>query len=104
MHPKCRLPECGLQAGLGLFEYMLLAEALGAEPVLVVNNGISHQEAVPPDRLGPYLQARLPHTRPHASHAHAYHPPSVIVLTLNRLWTRSFIVKPIGVLRLLRKV
>jgi hypothetical protein len=37
---------------------MLLAEALGAEPVLVVNNGISHQEAVSPDQLGPYLQAR----------------------------------------------
>ena len=43
-------------AGLGLYEYMQLAEALHAEPVLVVNNGISHREAVPPEQVGPYLQ------------------------------------------------
>lgn len=65
-------------AGLGLYEYMLLAEALGAEPVLVVNNGISHQEAVPPAQLGPYLQARLPPNQPAAcSHAPASKPPGL---------------------------
>lgn len=33
--------------GLGLYEYMLLNEDLGTEPVWVINNGISHQESVP---------------------------------------------------------
>ena len=27
-------------AGLGLYEYMLLSEELGAEPIWVINNGI----------------------------------------------------------------
>ena len=30
--------------GLGLYEYMLLAEELGAEPVWVVQNGIAHND------------------------------------------------------------
>ena len=31
--------------GLGLFEYMLLAEELGAEPIWVVNNGVAHGDS-----------------------------------------------------------
>ena len=59
---------CGLQgahanlahgqlfAGLGLFEYMLLAEVLEADPVWVVNAGISHQEDTPTSQIGPWVQ------------------------------------------------
>ncbi|CAL8462764.1 g2297 [Coccomyxa elongata] len=45
--------------GLGLYEYMLLAEELGAEPVWVVNNGISHREDVPTAQIGPWIQDTL---------------------------------------------
>lgn len=45
--------------GLGLFEYMQLAEELGAAPVWVINSGISHQESVSPEHLGPWLQDAL---------------------------------------------
>ncbi len=45
-----------LPAGLGLFEYMLLAEVLEAEPVWVVNAGISHQEDTPTSQIGPWVQ------------------------------------------------
>ncbi len=31
--------------GLGLFEYMMLAEELGAEPVWVINNGVAHSDS-----------------------------------------------------------
>lgn len=31
--------------GLGLFEYMLLAEELNTEPVWVINNGVAHFES-----------------------------------------------------------
>jgi hypothetical protein len=31
--------------GLGLFEYMLLAEELGTEPVWVINNGVAHGDS-----------------------------------------------------------
>ena len=46
-------------AGLGLFEYMQLAEELGAEPVWVVNNGLSHSESVPAGRIQPWVQDAL---------------------------------------------
>lgn len=45
--------------GLGLFEYMLLAEELNAEPVYVVNNGISHAESTPLGRIAPFLKETL---------------------------------------------
>ena len=44
---------------MGLFEYMQLAEELGAEPVWVVNNGVSHQESVPAGRIQPWVQDAL---------------------------------------------
>ncbi len=31
--------------GLGLFEYMLLAEELGTEPIWVINNGVAHGDS-----------------------------------------------------------
>ena len=33
--------------GLGLFEYMLLAEELRTEPVWVINNGVAHEDSEP---------------------------------------------------------
>lgn len=51
--------------GLGLFEYMQLAEEVGAVPVWVINNGVSHQESVKPKHLRPWLQAHIsPHPPP----------------------------------------
>ena len=44
---------------MGLYEYMLLADELGAEPIYVVNNGISHQQSTPLDQLGPFLEETL---------------------------------------------
>jgi hypothetical protein len=46
-------------AGLGLYEYMLLTEELGAAPVWVINNGLSHEESVPTARIQPLLQDAL---------------------------------------------
>ncbi|MGB9877555.1 MAG: alpha-N-arabinofuranosidase, partial [bacterium] len=37
--------------GLGLHEYLLLCEALEAEPILVVNCGMSHQEVAPLEEM-----------------------------------------------------
>ena len=54
--PHARIPLRRLSAGLGLFEYMLLAEVLGAEPVWVVNAGISHLEDTPTSQIGPWIQ------------------------------------------------
>ena len=48
-----------MRTGLGLFEYMQLAEDLGAEPVWVVNNGVSHEESVPAGRIQSWVQDAL---------------------------------------------
>lgn len=45
-------------AGLGLFEYMQLAEEVGAAAVWVINSGVSHRQSVAPSDLGAWLQAR----------------------------------------------
>lgn len=51
--------------GLGLFEYLSFIEQLTnaqggrVEPVWVINIGQSHDEAVPPDSLGPWIQEAL---------------------------------------------
>ena len=44
---------------MGLFEYMQLAEDLGAEPVWVVNNGVSHEESVPAGHIQSWVQDAL---------------------------------------------
>lgn len=46
-------------AGLGLYEYMLLVEELGAEPIWVLNNGLSHEESVPTAQIQPLVQDAL---------------------------------------------
>ena len=38
---------------------MQLAEDLGAEPVWVVNNGVSHEESVPAGRIQSWVQDAL---------------------------------------------
>lgn len=45
--------------GLGLFEYMLLAEELGAEPVWVINNGVAHGDSVQGSDIWPWVQDAL---------------------------------------------
>lgn len=45
--------------GLGFHEYLQWCEDLGAEPLFVVNCGLSHKESVPLDQLGPWIQEAL---------------------------------------------
>uniref|UniRef100_A0A7C9AJM5 non-reducing end alpha-L-arabinofuranosidase n=1 Tax=Opuntia streptacantha TaxID=393608 RepID=A0A7C9AJM5_OPUST len=45
--------------GIGYFEFLLLAEDLGAAPVWVINNGISHQESVETENISPFVQEML---------------------------------------------
>lgn len=45
--------------GLGHYEFFQLAEDLGAEPVWVFNNGISHKESVDPSNIMPFVQEAL---------------------------------------------
>lgn len=45
--------------GLGYHEYLQLCEDLRSAPLFVVNCGISHQEVVPMDQLGPWVQDML---------------------------------------------
>lgn len=45
--------------GLGYHEYLQLCEDLGAEPLLVINCGMSHTEVVPLDQMGPWVQDAL---------------------------------------------
>ena len=50
--------------GLGAFEYFQLAEELSAEPVWVINNGISHTYSVPADQIWPLVQVTPAHSDP----------------------------------------
>ena len=61
---------------MGAFEYFQLAEALGAEPLWVINNGISHTYSVPAKDIWPLVQV-LP-TTPFA----ATTAPSTAVFTV----------------------
>jgi len=45
--------------GLGYYEYLQLAEDLGAEPLFCINAGISHKEIVPLDQMGQWIQDAL---------------------------------------------
>jgi alpha-L-arabinofuranosidase len=45
--------------GLGYHEYLQLAEDLGSEPLFCINAGISHKEAIPVDKIGPWIQDAL---------------------------------------------
>ncbi|XP_047315398.1 alpha-L-arabinofuranosidase 1-like [Impatiens glandulifera] len=45
--------------GIGYFEFLQLAEDIGALPVWVFNSGISHQEQVPTANIHPFVQDAL---------------------------------------------
>jgi len=45
--------------GLGFYEYLQLAEDLGAEPLFCINIGMSHKETIPMDRLTQWVQDAL---------------------------------------------
>jgi alpha-L-arabinofuranosidase len=45
--------------GLGYYEYLQLAEDLGAEPLFCINIGMSHKETIPMDRMGQWVQDAL---------------------------------------------
>ncbi|MEJ2245916.1 MAG: alpha-L-arabinofuranosidase C-terminal domain-containing protein, partial [Acidobacteriota bacterium] len=56
-------PDYYQSFGLGFYEYFLLAEDLGAEPMPIINCGMACQfntgELVPPEELAPYIQDAL---------------------------------------------
>jgi alpha-L-arabinofuranosidase len=45
--------------GLGYHEYLQLCEDLGAEPMFVINCGMAHEDHVPMDQMGPWVQDAL---------------------------------------------
>jgi alpha-L-arabinofuranosidase len=45
--------------GLGYLEYLQMCEDLGAEPMFVINVGMSHKENVPMDKMGEFVQDAL---------------------------------------------
>ncbi|MCL5096899.1 MAG: alpha-L-arabinofuranosidase [Candidatus Omnitrophica bacterium] len=45
--------------GLGFHDYLQLCEDLGAEPLFVINVGMSHREVVPMDQMGQWVQDAL---------------------------------------------
>jgi alpha-L-arabinofuranosidase len=45
--------------GLGFHEYLQMCADLGAEPLFVINCGMSHRENVPLDQMGPWVQDAL---------------------------------------------
>lgn len=45
--------------GLGYHEYLQMCEDLGAEPLFVINCGMAHEDFVPMDKMGPWVQDAL---------------------------------------------
>jgi alpha-L-arabinofuranosidase len=45
--------------GLGYHEYLQMCEDLGAEPLFVINCGMAHEDNIPKDKLGPWIQDAL---------------------------------------------
>lgn len=45
--------------GLGYYEYLQMAEDMGAEPLFCINAGISHKEVIPMDQMGQWVQDAL---------------------------------------------
>jgi len=45
--------------GVGFHEYLQMCEDLGAEPLFVINCGMSHREVVPLDKMGEFVQDAL---------------------------------------------
>ena len=44
---------------VGFYEYLLLAEALGAKPLFCINAGMSHKQNQSMDKMGEYVQDAL---------------------------------------------
>jgi len=45
--------------GLGFYEYLQMAEDLGAEPLFCINIGMSHKETIPMNRMSQWVQDAL---------------------------------------------
>jgi alpha-L-arabinofuranosidase len=45
--------------GLGFYEYLRMAEDLGAEPLFCINIGMSHKETIPMERMAQWVQDAL---------------------------------------------
>ena len=45
--------------GVGFHEYLQMCDDLGAEPLFVINCGMSHREVVPLDKMGEFVQDAL---------------------------------------------
>ena len=45
--------------GLGYHEYLQMCEDIGAAPLFVINCGMAHEDHVPNDKLGPWVQDAL---------------------------------------------
>lgn len=45
--------------GLGYHEYLQMSEDVGAEPLFVINCGMAHEDLVPLDQMGPWVQDAL---------------------------------------------
>ena len=45
--------------GLGYHEYLQMCEDIGATPLFVINCGMAHEDTVPNDKLGPWIQDAL---------------------------------------------
>jgi alpha-L-arabinofuranosidase len=45
--------------GLGFYEYLQLAEDMGAKPLFCINAGVSHKEVTPIDQMGQWIQDAL---------------------------------------------
>ncbi len=45
--------------GLGYHEYLQFCEDIGAAPLFVINCGMAHENSVPNDKLGPWIQDAL---------------------------------------------
>ena len=45
--------------GLGYYEYLQLCEDIGATPLFVINCGMAHEDSVPDNKLGPWIQDAL---------------------------------------------
>jgi alpha-L-arabinofuranosidase len=45
--------------GLGYYEYLQMCEDIGAAPLFVINCGMAHEDSIPNDKLGPWIQDAL---------------------------------------------
>jgi alpha-L-arabinofuranosidase len=58
-HTQYNLWQYQATHGVGFHEYLQMCEDLGAEPLFVINCGMSHKEVVPLDKMGEFVQDAL---------------------------------------------